>query len=74
MSVTEYESFADFFKEARRESGYSLIKMGEFLGVSSNTVYLWETGKTSPKTETAVYVAKRLGGKLTIRKAKKDEG
>ena len=41
----------------RNENGISQIELGKFLGVSTSTVAMWETGKRTPKLKTAYKVA-----------------
>ena len=71
MKNKEYETFADFFLEARHELGLSQMEMADYLGISPNTVHRWEHDKDSPPYKTAQYVSKRLGGTIRIIKVKK---
>ena len=68
----EYETFADFFLEARHELGLSQMEMADLLGISPNTVHRWEHNTDSPPIKTAQYVCKRLGGTIRIIKIKRE--
>lgn len=42
------------FKELREKFGYSQIELGNRLGVTQQSVFAWEHGKTTPAISTAV--------------------
>lgn len=53
--------FGERLKELRKSSNISQEKIGEYLGVTSNAVYSWETGKSQPSIETITKIADYFG-------------
>jgi DNA-binding transcriptional regulator YiaG len=55
------------FAALRKKLGISAAEMGELLGVSAQSVYHWETGKTKPRTsQLATTAAVRKMGKRAV--------
>lgn len=54
-------------REARQAAGLTLRKAGDLIGVSFVTVQLWETAKTTPKSNRLAAIAKAYG--LTLNEA-----
>ena len=51
------------FASLRKKLGISAAEMGQLLGVSAQSVYHWETGKTKPRASqlTAIASVRKLG-------------
>ncbi|MBM3387792.1 MAG: helix-turn-helix transcriptional regulator, partial [Betaproteobacteria bacterium] len=51
------------FANLRKKLGLSAAEMGQLLGVSAQSVYHWETGKTRPRASqlAAISAVRRLG-------------
>ena len=57
----------DGFAAMRKKLGVSAAEMGKLLGVSAQSVYHWETGKTKPRASQLVAIAAvRKMGKKTV--------
>lgn len=55
------------FASLRKKLGISAAEMGQLLGVSAQSVYHWETGKTKPRTsQLAAIAAVRKMGKRDV--------
>lgn len=55
------------FAALRKKLGVSAAEMGKLLGVSAQSVYHWETGKTKPRASQLVAIAAvRKMGKKTV--------
>ena len=55
------------FAALRKKLGVSAAEMGKLLGVSAQSVYHWETGKTRPRaSQLAAIAAVRKMGKKTV--------
>jgi DNA-binding XRE family transcriptional regulator len=58
---------ADGFKTMRARLGLSAEAMGKLLGVSGQSIYLWETGRTAPRARVLTAIAGLRGkGKREI--------
>lgn len=58
---------ADGFKTMRARLGLSAEAMGKLLGVSGQSIYLWETGRTAPRAKVLAAIAGLRGkGKREI--------
>ncbi len=51
-------------KQLREEIGLSQIELGNRLGVTQQSVFAWERGKTSPQIQTAIALAQMYGVSL----------
>jgi len=51
-------------KELREKFGLSQIELGNRLGVTQQSVFAWERGKTSPQIQTAITLAQFYGVSL----------
>lgn len=51
-------------KELREKFGLSQIELGNRLGVTQQSVFAWEHGKTSPQIQTAITLAQMYGVSL----------
>jgi len=45
------------FKQLREEHGLSQIELGNRLGVTQQSVFAWEHGKTTPQIQTAIQLS-----------------
>jgi len=54
------DRFGERLKEARLSAGKSQRDVATVLGVSESTISRWETGRTTPRTPTAVRLARLL--------------
>lgn len=52
------------FKQLREENGLSQIELGNRLGVTQQSVFAWEHGKTTPQIQTAITLARMYGVSL----------
>ena len=52
------------FKQLREENGLSQIELGNRLGVTQQSVFAWEHGKTTPQIQTAITLAQMYGVSL----------
>lgn len=51
-------------KQLREENGLSQIELGNRLGVTQQSVFAWERGKTSPQIQTAITLSQMYGVSL----------
>jgi len=51
-------------KQLREQNGLSQIELGNRLGVTQQSVFAWEHGKTTPQIQTAIALAKIYGVSL----------
>ena len=58
------------FAALRKKLGISAAEMGQLLGVSAQSVYHWETGKTKPRASqlAAIAAVRKMGKKAVARK------
>ncbi len=58
------------FASLRKKLGLSAVDMGKLLGVSAQSVYHWETGKTKPRASQlqAISAARKMGKKAVAAK------
>ena len=56
--------FADSITEWREELGMTAKDFASHVGISENTLYNYESGRTMPMFYTAVQIAERLGTSL----------
>jgi DNA-binding transcriptional regulator YiaG len=49
------------FKSLRQRLGLSAVETGTLLGVSAQTIYSWEAGKSSPRKQQLVKIAMLRG-------------
>lgn len=58
------------FAELRKKLNFSSAEMGKLLGVSAQSVYHWETGKTKPRTSqlAAIAAVRKLGKRAVAAK------
>ena len=58
------------FASLRKKLGISAAEMGKLLGVSAQSVYHWETGKTKPRASqlTAIAAVRKLGKRAVAAK------
>lgn len=58
------------FASLRKKLGLSAAEMGKLLGVSAQSVYHWETGKTKPRASQlqAISAARKMGKKAVAAK------
>jgi DNA-binding transcriptional regulator YiaG len=56
---------ADGFASLRKKFGLSAVQMAQLLGVSNQSVYHWETGKSKPRAAQlqAIAAVRKLGKK-----------
>lgn len=52
------------FKQLREEHGLSQIELGNRLGVTQQSVFAWEHGKTAPQIQTAIQLSQLYGVSL----------
>lgn len=50
-------NFCAVFKDLRKESGLSALKLATILGYSKNIIYEWEKGRSEPNFETLCKIA-----------------
>ena len=64
------------FAALRKKLNISAAEMGKLLGVSAQSVYHWETGKTKPRASqlTAIAAVRKLGKRAVAAKLGKSAG
>jgi len=73
-SSTKFRFSAKRFAAQRQKLGLSAADLGTLLGVSAQTVYHWESGKTRPRqSQLAAIAGVRKMGKKAIRAALQDQ-
>ena len=60
---------AELIKTMRTRSGLSVVELAAKMGVTTNQIYTWESGKTIPGSEKLLAVARATGYQLIFRKA-----
>lgn len=66
--VNKIRFTAKGFKSIRQRLGLSAVEIGTLLGVSAQTIYNWEAGNSSPRTQQLVRIVVLRGmGKREIR-------
>jgi len=63
--VARKPSFGHLIREARKKRGVSVVEVAESIGVSSASIYLWETDRGRPRDANLSALCKVL--KLPIR-------
>ena len=66
------KSLSRYLRDARVERGLSVLEVAERVGVSTVSVYLWETGRVRPRDENLSALCKVL--KLPVRATKEMAG
>lgn len=61
-----YKNVGQKIKECRQAKGISQEELAGMLGTSQQTIYIWETGKRTPKKETLNRIYEALGVHETI--------
>jgi DNA-binding transcriptional regulator YiaG len=59
--VTKVRFTVNGFKSLRQRLGLSAVETGTLLGVSAQTIYSWEAGKSSPRKQQLVKIAMLRG-------------
>ena len=65
MNELEFtRKFADAVARWRKRLDMTAAEFAEFIGISENTIYNYESGRSMPQLYTAMLIAERLGTSL----------
>ena len=59
---------AELIKTMRTRSGLSVVELAAKMGVTTNQIYTWESGKVIPRAEVLLQVARATGYQLIFTK------
>lgn len=67
----EIQDFVETVKTERKKRGLSQYKLAKECGVSREMISKLERGMHNPKLDTILFILKRLGLELVVKKAKR---
>lgn len=67
----EIQDFVETVKKERKRKGFSQYKLAKECGVSREMISKLERGMHNPKLDTILFILKRLGLELVVKKAKR---
>ena len=60
VKLARKPSFSQYVRDARIKRGLSVVEVAEQVGVSTASIYFWETGRVRPRAENLSALCKVL--------------